>query len=62
MYRNFDDSKIIFKDELKDIKLADWIIVNSIPEIIEFDDKYIHNIIGIETPSVVLFTKKEDFF
>jgi hypothetical protein len=61
MFKKELDDNIAFKDSLEDGKLADWAILNSIPPLVEFNEKYFHHIIGLSIPSVFFFINDEDF-
>ena len=56
MMKKFDPTNVeIFMGNVGVMELADWFVIQSIPPLVKFDAKYMQHVIGVNSPSVVLF-------
>ena len=62
MFRNFDYPKVKYVAEgFTELNLMDFLLVHSVPPLIEYHDRLLHHVVGAKSAGVVLFLKRDNY-
>lgn len=60
LFRNFDESPLVYKGNWETTPMVDWLVSSSVPILIEFSEEFIEPIFGQRKPALFLFRSKND--
>lgn len=61
IFNNFDHKFQFFSGkDWREETIADFIVKSSVPYLVEYDEKYLHHMIGIQTTCVMIIFREND--